>query len=331
MKLRSRFMSTYSLNAVLLIFLFTCAAGTVSAADKYPSDAVVVQLSIDPLALSEASNTEELVSALHQELKLEASSPLGFEVVIHLVSNVYQDRNQQAHEVGSGIMVSIEKGKPVNDRIKDLQFYTYGDFSESEAWDNFKVQIQEAVLYSMNSSGAFEADETGKVWLNVDEVTRGETIIQADGRRMVLELSADVLYRDGSKFGSKAPPEGYRQELETFQIVLSPAEVQSSPEAVSEEEEPIAVVQEAETDGITAVYGYDESGLRIEKRDGAYVMSDIRKSPPEYMPLTSIGDNYFSVEYAGVPSKIKFSLDDEGQAFAISIEQEGHTIKLPRK
>ena len=330
MQLRNRFMSSHPFMAVLLIFIFTCTTGSILAADKYPSDAVVVRFSIDPLALSDINNTEELVDALHRELKLEAASPLDFEVVIHLVGNVYQGRDQQAHEVGSGTMVNIEKGKPVNDRIKDLRFYTYGDFSESEAWDYFKVQIQEAVLYSMNSSRAFEADETGTVWLNVAELADGETIIQPDGSKMVLELSADVLYRDGSKFGSKTPPEGYRQELKTFQIVLSPAEVQASPEAVPEKEA-VAVVEEAETDGITAIYGYDESGLRIEKRDGQYVMSDIRKSPPVYMPLTSIGENYFSVEYAGVPAKLKFSVDDEGQAFAMSIEQEGHSVKLPRK
>jgi len=52
---------------------------------------------------------------------------------------------------------------------------------------------------------------------------------------------------------------------------------------------------------------------------------------PAYMPLTSIGENHFSVDYYGEPAKLKFSLDDDGNAFAMSVEQQGHEIKLPRK
>lgn len=330
MPFTSRLFHNNSFMAVLLTFLFALTTGSAIAADQYPRDAVVVRFSIDPAALKEVNTVAELVDALHRELELEAASPLGFEVVVHMVGNVYQDRSQPPHAEGSGIMVSIEKGKPVNDRIKDLRFYTYGDFSESEAWDFFKGKIQEALLYSMNSSGAFEADDDGAVWLSVIDVVDGTIDNKRDGSNMVVELGAELLYRDGSKFGSKTPPDGYRQELETIQIVLSPAEVQASKEPAPEEV-PVASVAEAETDGITGVYGLYDGGLRVEKKDGQYVMSDVRKPDPEYMPLTSIGENLFSADYYGNPAKIKFSVDDKGQAFAMSIEQQGRTLKLPRK
>ncbi len=330
MQMRSRFVRGIPFLAVLFTSLFACATGTVVAAENYPPDAVGVRFTIDPAALSDVHNTAELADALHRELKLEAASPLGFEVVVHMVGNVYQGRDQQPHSEGSGIMVTLEKGTPVSGRIKDLPFHTYGDFSESEAWDFFRGKIQEALMYSMNSSGAFKADDEGTVWLTVAEVADGASSFTPDGSRMILELSAEFSYRDGSKFGSKTPPEGYRQELKTVQIVLSPAEVQTREKPVVEDV-PAASTAAAETDGITAVYGYDESGLRIEKKDGQYVMSDIRKSPPEYLPLTSIGENQFSVDYYGEPAKLKFSLDDKGQAFSMSVEQQGHTIKLPRK
>jgi len=331
--LTGQFVRSIPSMTVLLTFLFACATGSAMAADKYPSDAVVVRFTVDPTALKEVNTVAELTDALHRELKLEAASPLGFEVVVHMVGNVYQDRSQPPHGEGSGIMVNIEKGKPVNDRIKDLRFYTYGDFSESEAWDFFNGKIKESLLYSMNSNGAFEADGDGTVWLTVAEVVDGTKDVEPDTSRMVLELSAELLYRDGSKFGSKEPPEGYRQVLRTVQLVLVPAEAQASVEVKPEESAATAVADtvEAESDGITGEYGFDPGGLRIEKKDGGYVMSDVRKSPPVYMPFTSIGENHFSVDYSGVPAKIKFSVDDKGQAFAMSIEQQGHTIKLPRK
>lgn len=303
------------------------------ADDAYPSDAVVARFTIDPATLSAVHNTVELTDVLHQELKLEAASPLNYEVVVHLMGNVYQGRDQQPHPEGSGVMVSLEEGKALNDRIRDLRFYTYGDFSESEAWGSFRDSIQSAILYSMNSSGSFEADDDGTVWLTVTNVVDGTVNIEPDGNNMVLELTAELNYRDGSRFGRKEAPEGYRQIVQTVQLVLAPAEVPVAPEPEPErpamsDHDTVAVT---ESGGITGVYGYDASGLRIEMKDGEYVMSDIRKSPPEYMPLTSIGENHFSVDYYGEPAKLKFLLDDDGDAFAMSVEQQGHEIKLPRK
>lgn len=327
MHLRSRIYRINPFMTVLFALFIACTTGHVMAADQYPSDAVVVRFTVDSAALSQVNNTVELVDALHRELKLEAASPLDFEVVVHIAGNVYQGRDQQPHSEGSGIMVSIEKGKPVNDRVKDLRFYTYGDFSESEAWDFFRGKIQEALLSSMNSSGAFEADDDGTVWLTVAEVADGTRKIEPDGSRMVLELSAEMLYRDGSKFGSKTPPEGYRQALQTTQIVLSPAQVPASKEPVPD----AASNADTKVDGITGVYGLYDGGLRVEKKDGQYVMSNIRKPDPEYMPITSIGENLFSVDYYDKPATVKFSVDDKGQAFAMSIEQQDRTMKLPRK
>jgi len=329
--------SSRTTNPALITILFIASlvglAPATMADDAYPSDAVVVRFTIDPTALSAVHNTVELTDALHQELKLEAVSPLDYEVVVHLVGNIYQGRDQQPHPEGSGIMVSLENGKVLNNRIRDLRFYTYGDFSESEAWSSFGERVQSALLYSMNSSGAFEADDDDTAWLMVAKVVDGTVNIEPDGNNMVLELTAELNYRDGSRFGLKEAPEGYRQIIQTVQLVLSPAElpVAAEPEPEQPAMSESATIADAESGGITGVYGYDESGLRIENKDGEYVMSDIRKSPPEYMPLTSIGENHFSVDYYGEPAKLKFSLDDDGDAFAMSVEQQGHEIKLPRK
>lgn len=317
---------------LIIVSLFGLAPAAV-ADDAYPSDAVIARFTIDPAALSAVHNTVELADVLHQELKLEAASPLDYEVVVHLIGNIYQGRDQQPHPEGSGIMVSLEEGKALKDRIRDLRFYTYGDFSESEAWTSFRERIQSAVLYSMNSSGSFEADDEGTVWLKVTDVVDGTVNIEPDGKNMVLELTAELNYRDGSRFGRKEAPDGYSQIVQTVQLVLSPAEV---PVAAEPEPEQPAVLESAaiadtESGGITGVYGYDESGLQIQMKDGEFVMSDVRKSPPDYMPLTSIGDNHFSVDYNGEPAKIRFSLDDDGNAFAMSVEQQGYEIKLPRK
>lgn len=331
--------SSKSRTATPTLITILCIASLIGlmpaamAGDAYPSDAVVARFTIDPATLSAVNNTVELIDVLHQELKLEAASPLNYEVIVHLLGNVYQGRDQQPHSEGSGVMLSLEKGKVLDDRIRDLRFYTYGDFSESEAWDSFRDRIQTALLYSMNSSGSFEADEDGTVWLTVADVVDGTVNIEPDGNSMVLELTAELNYRDGSRFGLKEAPEGYRQIVQTVQLVLAPAEVPVTAEPEPEQpamsdSAPAAVT---ESGGITGVYGYDASGLQIEMKDGKYVMFDIRKSPPEYMPLTSIGENHFSVDYYGEPAKLKFSLDDDGNAFAMSVEQQGHEIKLPRK
>lgn len=328
--------SDTALCALVLALIIALSAGLATdaiAADTDPSDAVIARFTIDPAELSEVQNTADLVDALHRELRLDGSSPLDYEVIVHLLGNIYQDREQPPHSEGSGIMLNLEKGKPLKGHIKDLRFYTYGDFSESEAWEFFRGSIEQALLYSMNSSGSFEAGEDGPVWLTVDSVVDGAANIEANGSSMVLELTAELNYRDGSKFGRKEPPEGYQQILQTIQLVLSPAAVQ-----ISDEPEPepalatnVAVATAAESDGITGVYGYEPGGLRIEKKDDQYVMSDVRKSPPVYMPLTPIGKNYFSVDYNGVPAKLKFSVDDEGIAFAMTVEQQGHGMKLPRE
>lgn len=295
------------------------------------NDEVVVRFAIDPATLTAVGNSIELVDILHQELRVEASSPLDYEIVVHLLGNIYQNRDQAPHAEGSGIMLSLEKGKPQNDRIKDLRFYTYGGFSESEAWDFFRGKIEEALLYSMNSNGLFEADDDGTVWLAVVDVEDGSVIIEPDESNMVLELTAELNYRDGSRFGRKEAPDGYQQILQTVQLVLSPAQIQAGAATAAEQATNDGEAAAAESGGILGVYGYDESGLRIEMSDGQYVMSDIRKSPPVYMPLTPIGPNHFSVDYNGFPSKLKFSMDDEGNAFAMSVEREGTEFKLPRK
>ena len=322
-----------TLATILFIVSLVGLAPATMADDAYPSDAVIARFTIDPAALSAVRNTVELTDALHQELKLEAVSPLDYEVVVHLVGNIYQGRDQQPHPEGSGIMVSLENGKVLNDRIRDLRFYTYSDFSESEAWSSFGERMQSALLYSMNSSGAFAADDDGTAWLTVAKVVDGTVNIEPDGSSMVLELTAELNYRDGSRFGLKEAPEGYRQVVQTVQLVLSPAEVPvaAEPEPERSTMSESAAIADTESGGITGVYGYDESGLRIQMKDGGYVMSDVRKSPPDYMPMTSIGENHFSVDYNGEPAKLRFSLDDNGNAFAMSVEQQGYEIKIPRK
>ena len=320
-------------KAALAVLLFCVTTGAM-ASDHYPSDAVVARFTIDPAALADVTNTADLVDALHQELALEAASPLDFEVVIHLQGNVYQNRNQPPHAEGSGIMVYLEKGEPVNDRIKDLRFYTYGDFSESDAWEFFQGKIQEVLLYSMNSSGAFEAGDDGTVWLTVVDVVDGTRDVEVDEGNMVLELGAELNYRDGSRFGSKEPPEGYRQFVRTVQLVLSPATVQASTEPVAEEDVAVADtgVAEAESDGLTGIYGFDQSGMLIERKDGLYYLSNPSASEERFL-LTAAGENQFTVDYDGMPMEIKFSVDDSEHAFAINMTyvEYGNTIKLPRK
>lgn len=318
---------------ILITFFLVAISSSLYASKSYPDDAVVVKFSIDPAALFEVKNTADLIDSLHQNLKLEAASPLDFEVVVHISGSVYQNRDQPPHTEGSGVMVSLEGDEPVEGLVKDIRFYTYGDFSESEAWSNFHDSFRSALLYSMNSSGAFKEDDNGEVWLTVSGVLDGTEDAATDGSSMVLEITAEMLYRDGSKFGGREPPEGYRQILKTTQIILAPAEApESTPVSeASSKDVSTEVAETVETDGITAVYGYDESGLKIEKKDGQYVMSDIRKSPPVYMPLTPIDDKRYSVDYNGVMVELSFSLDDQGQAFALVIVQMGHEMKLPRK
>lgn len=327
----------YSLVRVLAIKvgLFVVLAFNVPtsaiASGEYPNDEVVVRFSIDPSVLDDVTNVPQLASALHRELRLEAASPLDFEVVVHITANIYQNRAQQQHAEGSAIMVNLDKGKPLNDRVKDLRFYTYGDFDEEEAWKYFGGKIQEALLYSMNASGAFKAGEDGTVWTSVSSVSDGSNDLSSENGSMVVEISAELLYRDGSKFGSKQPPSGYRQTLNSVQILLEPAEPQAA--EAEPQTSPQTEVAEATSPegGISGEYGYDPGGLGIEKIDGQYVMYDVRKSPPQYMLLTPIGDGQYSVDYNGVMAKLTFSVDENGQAFSISVEQEGHTIKLPRK
>jgi hypothetical protein len=86
----------------------------------------------------------------------------------------------------------------------------------------------------------------------------------------------------------------------------------------------------AETDGITGVYGYDQSGYRVEIKDGRHVMWDIRKPPPEYIWFTPVGENYFSAEMFGEPAEISFSGDDRGHATEMFIKmQDSNDFKLP--
>jgi len=334
MQLRTLFVRIFPLVAFLATATLAAFPSTILAANHYPDDAVLVRFTIDSSSLSDISTVAELAEALHQELSLEAASPLDFEVVIHIAGNVYQNRDQQPHQEGSGIMVGLKKGEPVSGRVREMRFHTYGDFSESEAWEHFRGRIKEALLYSMNSSGAFAADDNGTVWLTVADVVDGLQDVQTDGSSMVLELSADMLYRDGSKFGSKEPPEGYRQMLRSIQLVLTPAEAQvvARVEEGSAEEAPSARVAEAETDGITGVYGYDQSGYRVEIKDGQHVMWDIRKSPPKYILLTPMDENHFSAEMFGEPAEISFSGDEQGHATEMFIKMQGSNgFKLPRK
>ena len=318
--------------AATAIVLFT--ASGIAASDHYPDDAVVARFTIPTSALKEVHNVTDLAEALHRELKLEAASPLDFEVVVHMVGNVYQNWEQQPHSEGSGIMVNLEEGKPVNDRITDLRFYTYGDFSESEAWGVFRGKIQEALLYSMNSNGAFEPDDNDTVWLTVADVVDGTRRVEADSGSMVLELSAELLYRDGSKFGSKEPPEGYREFVRSVQLVLSPAEAQADEKTNTEDVASAAETEAAveESDGLTGVYGFDQSGMLIEKKDGQYYLSNPSASEERFV-MTSTGENQFDCDYDGMPMTIKFSVNDDGHAFAVNMTyvEYGNTVKLPRK
>jgi hypothetical protein len=336
MKFQKSVCSEFIFRVGLSIVLVFCSTAGVMASDHYPSDAVVARFTIDAAALADVGNTAELIDALHHELKVEAASPLDFEVVVHMQGNVYQNREQPPHSEGSGIMLSLEKGKPVNDRIKDLRFYTYGDFSETEAWEFFRDKIQEALLYSMNSSQTFEAGDDGTVWLTVVDVVDGTRDVEVDEGNMILELGAELNYRDGSKFGSKQPPEGYRQIVRTVQLVLSPAKAQAGtePEAMVETEESIATADtaEEESDGLTGMYGFDQSGMLIEMIDGQYFLSNPSVSETRF-ELIPTGENQFTVEYDGMPMEIKFSVDDNGFAFAINMTyvEYGNTMKLPRK
>jgi hypothetical protein len=338
MKFQRSVCSKFIFRVGLTTVLVFCSTAGVMASDHYPSDAVVARFTIDAAVLAEVSNTAELIDALHQELKVEAGSPLDFEVVVHMQGNVYQNRDQPPHAIGSGIMLSLEDGKPVNDRIKDLRFYTYGDFSETEAWDFFRNEIQQGLLYSMNSSQTFEAGDDGTVWLTVVDVVDGTRDVEVDEGNMVLELGAELNYRDGSKFGSKEPPEGYRQIVRTVQLVLSPATAQAGTEpevvveAETEESNASPDTTEEDSDGLTGMYGFDQSGMLIEKIDGQYFLSNPSASETRF-ELIPAGENEFTVEYDGMPMEIKFSVDDNGFAFAINMTyvEYGNTIKLPRK
>lgn len=330
--LNTRFFACKLMRSTILAACLAIAPLAAQSADSHPGDAVVVKFTIDWNALAQVNNSVELIDALHQNLNLEAASPLDFEVVVHMAGNVYQNREQQPHQVGSGIMVSLEN-ESVSGLLREQRFNTYGGSGESETWDQFHESFKSALLYSMNSSGAFQEDEEGKVWLYVDDAVDGDTKVETDGSNMVLEVSAEMLYRDGSKFGGREPPEGYRQVLKTIQLVLAPAQAPES-KPVAEAAPEAAVPDAAETEesgGITGVYGFDESGLKIEKKDGQYVMSDIRKTPPHYMPLIPIDGSRYSVDYNGMMVELKFSMDDQGNAFGMVIVQQGHEMKLPRK
>jgi len=337
MQYRGRFVRKIPVIAVLvtaLIVACTDQSGTAEPVTKedYPANTVVIRFNIDPASLEAVQNSADLTEALHQGIELEAASPLDFEVVIHLNGNVFQNRDQQPHPVASGISVDIDKGKPVNGLIKDLRFYTYGDFSEREAWAYFQEELQSAILYSMNASGAFETAGDGTIPLTVAKVVDGSEIIEPDGKSMVLELTAEVSYRDGSKFGSQQPPEGYTQELKTVQILLSSAQG-AAHEAVTDAatESPDPDIPAASSGGITGIYGIENGAMSIQEKDGQFVMSNPNMHEPEDWPMTEIGENHFSVVYNGTPVELKFSVDDDGNAFAMTIVQGGHEMKMPRK
>lgn len=324
MQLKGRFIR----ESLLIAMLATTLLG-VASESAFSGDAVIIRFSMDPAGLEGVRNSADLAEALHQGLALEATSPLNYELNIHIQGFVYQGGDEQPYPAASGVFVDIDQDNSVDGRITDLRFYTFNNFSESEAWAYFQEQIQQALMYSMNSSGAFEASGDGTVPLTVTSVLDGTEAIEPDGKSMVLKLMPETVYRDGSKFGSKQPPAGYKQEVETMQIVLAPA---AAAVVAAVEEAQVAPVAEAETDGITGVYGYDQSGYRIEIKDGQHVMWDIRKSPPEYILLTPVGENHFSADLFGEPSEIKFSGDEQGHATEMFIKMPGSNgFKLPLK
>jgi hypothetical protein len=329
MQCNNRFVRNKLLKVILAAACLLTWAGQLGAAGRaaYPDDAVIIRFSIDSASLESVRNSAELAEALHQGLALEAASPLDYEVTIHIQGHVYQGGDEQAHPAASGLFVDIDRGKPVNGRITDLRFYTFNDFSESEAWGYFQQQIQEALTYSMNSTGAFEMSGDGNVPLTVTAVLAGTEAIEPDGSSMVLKLMPETVYRDGSKFGSKVPPAGYTQQVETIQIVLAPAEATVA--AVSPATD--TLVATTWPGGIIGTYGADGGALSIQEVDGQLAMSNPNAMEAEQWPLKEVGEARYSTVFNGNPVELRFSMDDDGQAFAVTIIQGDREMKMPRQ
>jgi hypothetical protein len=302
-----------------------------AAADR----TVVIHLSLEPADLGGVGDTEALMRTVRDQLRLKAATPLDTPLVIHLGFRAYQSPEEAPEVTGGGIGVDIDRHHPVDGLFREQPFWTYGDFSESQAWDHFRRAMESALAWSPSTTGAFQPADNGAIPIHVDAVASGPADFRPDGIRMVVELSAELLYRDGSKFGSRTPPPGYEQDLRPVTLVLSPAEA-GAPASVPEPMAAVAGPQPAAPaggawNGFVGTYGIDNGAMVIAPRDGQLVMYNPNMPEPRYWPLEPAGQHRFNTLYYDTPVEIRFSVDESGRAFALTIVQSGQELKLPRK
>ena len=83
--------------------------------------------------------------------------------------------------------------------------------------------------------------------------------------------------------------------------------------------------------GIIGTYGVDRGALSVQEVDGQLAMSNPNAAETEHWPLEEIGQNRYSTVFNGNPIELKFSMDDDGQSFAVTIIQGDREMKIPRQ
>jgi hypothetical protein len=204
------------------------------ASGQAVGDTVRIRFSLDPEAAGSVASTEDLIAVLRKGLFVSAETPLDFPMTLHIGFRTYQSRADwievnEGYDMtdprtiqGTGLHLDVTRGEPVEGLVSKLPFQTMSDFDSDGTWALFRERVQSSLAWGTNSSGAFRPGDDGLVPLHVEEVLGGAAAVEPDGVRMVLEVTAELLYRDGSKFGSRTPPEGTAEVVETVQLVLAP-------------------------------------------------------------------------------------------------------------
>lgn len=312
-------------------------------AERFPANTIVVRYDIAPEALADVHNSAELITALRNNLMVEAATALDSGLVVQL-SGRFGQISDGGYEFGSGIIMHITPNQPVNGTFASFPIQTYGDWDEDEAWQYFREETESGLVNSFVASGGFARDENGRVPLTVVAVRTGylDDEDQDDlGDGMVLELWPERRYKTESRFGSPTPPEGYTEDVQVVMIELIPAPAVTARAAASdpsEETDPSGEIVAAGTitvstevlDRLAGEYG--EGGRSIVIRsDGTNLLFSNPDDPEsEEWTLYPLSEKEFWTDYNGIRVELSFSRDDEGQVFAVTIKQMGNEKKLPR-
>ena len=327
--------------------LIACAASHGALAQD-PARVVRLHFSVDPAGFSEVRDSVGLMKALREHLLVDAVSPLDIELTIQVGYRVFQTRSDGMETMGfdqttpesvqgAGISLTVDPRGSLKGRVRDLPFQTFADWDEVEAWNQFRTALEGQLAYSPWSSGAFLPGENGVVALRVESVGDGDTAFEPDGKKMLFEVTAQTLYRTDARFGSPAPPDGYEESLRTVVFQLAPtAEAGGSDDVAAATAHATAeakFVPAAASPGgvITGVYGIDRGRMVVAEVDGQLVFYNGNLPEPTHWPLTLIEGTRYSARYNETPVEVKFSVNEEGRAFAMTVVQDGHELRLPRK